>query len=280
MTPEYKTFGFKVVTALEILRAYAGVYAEASFTLAMASQSFSVDPMAIADVEKLGILQAQLEKLLEHCQELPVTAVKIRKVLVWLSSPNLAKAIMSGSALSHNLMEVHDRLVDELSTRLFFELPYEKHKMFGNPTSGWEEIIERWPNVRIDVEEMHKCFALSRYPASVFHSTQAIECGLLYLGEFLSLSDPHSGWTAVSSELNRIVLRTKRDDLSEFEKEHFPFLEQMQGVIISLKNAWRNKISHSQGKLVLLTSEFTADIAEEIIIASRAFMRRLATEMP
>jgi hypothetical protein len=48
----------------------------------------------------------------------------------------------------------------------------------------------------------------------------------------------------------------------------------------ALNNAWRNNFSHAQGKLVLMTSEFSRDIAEEIMVASRSFMRRLATEMP
>lgn len=48
----------------------------------------------------------------------------------------------------------------------------------------------------------------------------------------------------------------------------------------ALKNAWRNKISHAQGKLNLLSPAFTREIAEEILIATRAFMRRLAEGLP
>jgi hypothetical protein len=268
-----------VVTALEILRAHAEAYVEASFALATASLHLSL-PHPALDGITLGIVREQLEKLLKHCQELPVTETGVKKILGWLQTPNVQNPASFSRVIGRSLIEIQDRLVDELSTRLFFQLPYEKHKMFSQPTSGWEEIIGRWPDVRTDVEEMHKCFALSRYAASVFHSIQAIECGLLHFGKFLSLTDPKSGWTAVSNELDRIVIRTKRESLSEFEKKNFAFLEQMHGVVISLKNAWRNKISHSQGKLFLLTSEFTPDVAEEIMTASRALMRRLATEMP
>ncbi len=41
------------------------------------------------------------------------------------------------------------------------------------------------------------------------------------------------------------------------------FLEQMHGTIEGLKNAWCNKISHAQGKLTLLTADFSPDVAEE-----------------
>jgi len=54
----------------------------------------------------------------------------------------------------------------------------------------------------------------------------------------------------------------------------------MHGLVEALKSAWRNKIDHAQGRLILMAVDFTPDIAEEIIIASRSFMRRLATEMP
>jgi hypothetical protein len=54
----------------------------------------------------------------------------------------------------------------------------------------------------------------------------------------------------------------------------------MHGATEALKSAWRNKISHAQGSLTLMTEDFSPDIAEEIMIASRSFMRRLATEMP
>ena len=106
-----------------------------------------------------------------------------------------------------------------------------------------------------------------------------IEIGLLRLGEFLKVNDPHSGWTAVTAKLDKII-NAKYDTLTDAEKRYRPFLEQTHAVANALKSAWRNKISHAQGKLRVMTSEFSPDVAEEIIIASRSFMRRLATEMP
>jgi hypothetical protein len=127
---------------------------------------------------------------------------------------------------------------------------------------------------------MSKCFAFARYGASVFHSVQIIEEGLVALGEFLGVKDPKSGWTAVAGELEKVALRTKYLDLNALQQKHFHFIEQMQGTVSGLKNAWRNKISHSSGRLILLTSDFSDEVAEEILLASRAFMRRLAEEMP
>jgi hypothetical protein len=269
----------RLVTALEILRMYAEAYASASFTLALASNKCRNDGNALNDGATMGILQGELERLRKHCEPLPVTAKKIDTILTWLNNPQSFGIAVSASGMSASIVEVHSRMVDELSTKVFFQIPYERERMFSRPLDGWEEIIARWDNVRTDVEEMHKCFALSRYAAAVFHSVQVIECGLIHLGVFLRIKDPKSGWTAVSNKLDQIT-KTKRENLDDFEKQNFPLIEQMQGVVTALKNAWRNKISHSEGKLVLMTSEFSPDIAEEIMIASRSFMRRLATEMP
>jgi hypothetical protein len=93
------------------------------------------------------------------------------------------------------------------------------------------------------------------------------------------VQDPKSGWTAVSNELSKIV-KKKYADLTQFEQQNFAFLEQIQGTVEALKNAWRNKIGHVQGRLTLMGKDFTPEIAEEILFASRAFMRRLADGLP
>jgi hypothetical protein len=54
----------------------------------------------------------------------------------------------------------------------------------------------------------------------------------------------------------------------------------MNNQVQAMKSAWRNKVNHVEGRLAVMKPEFTPDIAEEIMVASRAFMRRLATEMP
>jgi hypothetical protein len=63
-------------------------------------------------------------------------------------------------------------------------------------------------------------------------------------------------------------------------QQHSQFLEQIDATIEALKSAWRNKISHAQNKLTLLTRDFSREVSEEIVFASRSFMRRLATDAP
>jgi hypothetical protein len=217
-----------------------------------------------------------LESLEDVCIELDLVAslATIRKMREAYAKPDLLRA-----ELTPLQIELKGRLHDELSRRTFWVLSAREYQLYLEPAKGWEIIIERFPSAIGDIVEAQRCFALSRYAATVFHSVQVVEAGLIELGKLIGVTDPHSGWTAVSNRLKKII-DTKHQDRSPLEQQQFPFLEQIQGTIESLKNAWRNKVSHAHVKLVLITSDFSPEIAEEILFATRAFMRRLATEMP
>jgi hypothetical protein len=278
-------FGKRVVSLLEILRCYAEAYAEGAHNLALISTLIFKDSVGGTDIRSdkplLRRLQGHLLNLADHCEHLPMTALAVKALLDILQREDIMATWEQPEMVLHtSIATIQNRLTDELSLNLFFKLPQDRQKYFDEPLAGWEEVVARFPETISNVEEMSKCFALSRYAASVFHAVRTIESGLIPLGTFLGVDDPHSGWTAVTSKLAKLVVKTKYDDLPQQFKDCFLFLEQMHGVIEALKSAWRNKISHAQGSLVLMTEDFSPDIAEEIMIASRSFMRRLATECP
>jgi hypothetical protein len=212
----------------------------------------------------------------QDCKELGLTAsmVSAEKILRLLAKPPC-----SYERLRDLVTEFQERLIDEMSVPRFFSLSDREVKYYVTPWEGWKEIIHRFPKTITDIEEASKCFALSRYGAAVFHSVQIVESGLIELGTFIGVNDPRSGWTAVAKRLDKIV-NAPYAERTDFEKQHFQFLEQAQATVEALKNAWRNRISHAQGKLLLLTRDFTPEVAEEILFATRAFMRRLADGLP
>lgn len=217
------------------------------------------------------------DDIVQGCRELELIAsmVSARKIQELLSEDN-----PSPERFHELVIELQGRMIDEMSMPRFFSFSLGEVEYYNNPTKDWDEVIQRFPSAITDIEEMGKCFALSRYAGAVFHSVQAIECSLIEFGKFLEVKDPKSGWTAVIGKLATLVSKTKYPDLPPHFQNHFAFLEQMHATISALNNAWRNKISHAQGRLVLMTSEFNQDVAEEIIVASRSYMRRLATELP
>jgi hypothetical protein len=175
--------------------------------------------------------------------------------------------------------ELQGRLIDETDERVFFTLTPRESEFYEQPRKGWEPAITRFPGIVDDVEEASKSWALSRYAAAVFHSVQIVEVGLIDLGSFLKVNDPNSGWTAVALALRKVI-NTSHKERSQFERRNFGFLEQVQGTVEGLKNAWRNKISHAGGRLVIMSKEFSPEVAEEILYATRGFMRRLAEGLP
>lgn len=205
---------------------------------------------------------------------LATSARTIEKITeLGLTDPGNEKAL---SALADKLQ---GRLHDELEIVSFFSLSAREATYYAKPREGWEQIIQRFPSAVDDVEEARKCLALSRYAAAVFHSVQVVEVGLIELGKFIGVNDPISGWTAVGKRLKKVI-DTNYKDRTQFEKDSFAFLEQVHGTTEALKNAWRNKVSHAHGRLILMTATFSPEIAEEILFASRSFMRRLVDGLP
>jgi hypothetical protein len=177
------------------------------------------------------------------------------------------------------IAEIKSRLDDELSTLLFFRVPAERAHYFDKYQEGWEEVVSRFPETMSDIEEMSKCFALSRYAGAVFHSLLTVEWGVIHLGTFIGVTDPKRGWDATCKKLASIIAAGHHNAPVPIAP-YFGFLEQTNQCIQTMKHAWRNKVNHSDARLGVLRSDFTPDIAEEIIMAARAFMRRLATELP
>ena len=220
-------------------------------------------------VELMGLYEQNCVEL-----ELAASTATIRKIRYLLAKPNPLP-----SEINPLIIELSGRLYDEMGAKFFWGLTISETEYYNNPHKGWETVIDRFPNSITDIEEGSKCFALSRYTAAVFHSLQVVEIGLIELGRIIVVNDPQTGWNATTNRLSKI-LATKYPDRSPFQQQHSPFLEQISATVEVLKSAWRNKVSHAQGKLVLLTSDFTPEVAEEVLFASRGFMRRLATDAP
>jgi hypothetical protein len=235
--------------------------------------SFSLEHASIPDKENEIALWESLAKIFVDL-ELGASLSTAKKISNLLTKPESTYGDLAPLRL-----ELQGRVIDEMANRHYVALTIKEGELYSFPRKGWEEIIERFPDSVTDVEEAAKCFALSRYPASVFHSVQVVEVGLIDLGKIIEVSDPLSGWTATTNRLQNII-KKGHDARTPFERQHFSFFEQIQGTIEGLKNAWRNKISHAHGKLTVLTADFSPDVAEEILFATRAFMRRLATDAP
>lgn len=216
---------------------------------------------------------AQMREFLEQ-SSLPVTALSVGAVYNILANPNTTVSQLASAAT-----EVRNTLRREVSISAYFSVTPAEAMYYANPWKGWEAIVGRFKGTTDDIEEMSKCFALARYPACVFHSLQVAEVGVVELGNYIGVKDPRPGWDATRNELKRILAK-KYPDRTAFEQANSSFVEQMNATVEALQTAWRNKSTHVDGRLVLVGQGFSGDVAEDIMYATRAFMRRIALDMP
>ena len=227
--------------------------------------------------DTLAVFQEQLETATTHCREisgLDTSILCMTEMREWLNERHRRYG-----DVGPKVGVLRDTIRRELQAKVSFTLSALEADHYVNFREGWENVIARFPDVLSDLEEARKCFALNRYAASVFHSTQIVEITLIELGRFIKVKDPRSGWTAVTGTLHRIIGKPYKDR-TRFERKYFEFLEQVHGTVAALKDAWRNKVSHAQGRLILLTTDFTPGITEEILFATRGFTSRLAHGLP
>ena len=226
-----------------------------------------------ADLAKLRL---DLRQITAHCVSL---GLNVSAELITQKSSAL-KSIRSANAIGRDLKAISDCIGIEMKQTLFLYVPQERAKWYLEPLKDWEIVIDVVPDAIHDIEEGFKSFALDRYGATVFHMMQVAEHGALEVGKLIGVNDPKAGWRSVRLAMLRIVQNTEYKKLTALEQQHFPLLEQLLPLMLSMERAWRDKISHAANRLILLNTEFQPYIAEEIISATRSFMRRLAKDLP
>lgn len=184
----------------------------------------------------------------------------------------VVKAKAEGLA-ENDVTALIDGVARELSCRVFVAIPVSRRRLFDGDETDWIGVIRAFGNAQDDIDEMNKCYALSRYPAAVLHSLLVVEHGLVWLGKELGSTDPKEGWDAACKQLERLLKAGRAANTTRID---FSTLEQLNATVQAMKHAWRNKINHATGKPLVMHGGFAPHVAEEIITAARAFMRRLA----
>ena len=261
----------QLVNILELLRIFAAQYVQTSVYLDVAI--FSLERRDIwKDKQLQELLLVQMDTLGTICVDcdLPVTRKLVDKIIFALTTdpPPVLSPVFAGY-----LKDLRERFISELETKLFFQVHSSRAVYFDSPWSGWEEIRDRWQDSTGNIEEMNKCFALSRYPACVFHSLLVVEFGLIDLGRALRVNDPKPGWDATCNKM-KLLLDAGHNKYT-LTTITFSDLEQVNHCAQTMKFAWRNKINHAAGQLIVLQPDFAPDVAQEIMTATRGFMRRL-----
>jgi hypothetical protein len=70
------------------------------------------------------------------------------------------------------------------------------------------------------------------------------------------------------------------DEKTSLEKQHSKFLQSLLPLAFAMKEFWRHKMDHIANKLEWMDTDFSPEVANDIVSATRAFMRRLAADSP
>lgn len=208
---------------------------------------------------------------------LTATAQKCARIMDRCARPNPFEPITYREIVG-DLKHLRETLEDELQGKLFLHLSMAEADSYNNPRKGWEEVTARFGKVVIDVEESSKCFALERYGAAVFHVLLVAEYGIVELCKVLLPDERKPGWNALE-RLQRILAK-KPAERSDLENEHSELLKNIAPLAFAMKDSWRHKISHVDNKLEWMDTDFSPEVAGEIISAARGFMRGLIKDLP
>jgi hypothetical protein len=227
----------------------------------------------------LGEILKHLDSLSDLCGKsgLPMTEKVIgplREIVVL----QMNGAQVNFKAIWNGANVVAARLEDELSLREFFELEPGQAERFKNPLKDWEVIIARFPAVRQNVEESSKCFALERYGAAVFHVLQVAEYGVIEVAKLLEVEGDKPGWASLKRLQN--LIKEPFSQRIALAQKHSILLENSIPLAIVVKDSWRHKLTHVDNQIVWMDTDFSPQVAEEIIAATRGFMRKLAQDLP
>jgi hypothetical protein len=261
-----------VVSLLDMLRLYADMFVQALFEMhAMEAKWYPSDGI----IPDPSVVAAKLVGLQMECVQhgLSNTAQKCGRVMekCHSSRPTFREIVA-------DLKELRERLEDELQSECFLHLSPQEGRLYQEPLEEWKPVISRFSKLRHDIEECSKCFALTRYGAAIFHVLLIAEYGVIQVAELFSVAGDKPGWAALD-RLQRINDK-KYADKSPLEQRHADFLKNLLPLAFSMKDSWRHKISHIDNKLEWMDTDFSPEVAAEIISATRGFMRRLAGDLP
>jgi hypothetical protein len=164
------------------------------------------------------------------------------------------------------------RLLDELSLISLFVLSPERAKYYGqNLGSLGNALTEKLPGAVPDLEDAGQCLSLNLGTSCVFHSMRVMEAGLKSLATLLGIPYAPS-WESYITQIERCINEKHRRKTIKWKRDE-AFYREILGNLQIIKIAWRNPTMH-------IVRRYSVDEAEQIYIAVKVFLDRLAPKLP
>jgi hypothetical protein len=109
---------------------------------------------------------------------------------------------------------------------------------------------------------------------------RVVEIGVLKIAGVAGIVDAKPSWGAILQKVEKLVLRTEYKSLPVEVQPNISFLREILPYLQAIQIAWRNKITHVEDKLIPSTAEASEEICWEVLTATRALMRKMASDLP
>jgi hypothetical protein len=267
---------YRLVSLLQMLRFHASHFI-AAFSI-IGQLLTEIRGRGIPADSSLGELGGRLRMLHEYCNELGMSYSSAHIARMKERISDRSKPV-AWEDVSQCLVELQNRVWDELDARTYLQVAANKTAFYNVPVpDDWAIVADRF-KCRFDVEEARKCFALERFTASVFHLMKVVEHAVLDLQCFLDKPDTKAHFGGVLSKLDDLNRKTQFRDLPDHLKPYRGFLVDVLPQMHAVKDSWRNKVSHVDGKIVPV-DVFTEEMASGVHDATLLLMKKLASGLP
>lgn len=256
----------RMVTLLELLEANAG-----SYWLLAGNLGQLIVKIEWAQREHAELHDSHVEVLINTVRDMMTEARRmgLRSCVQQLQRLiDRATAAQDGNGLPFSelrplLVDLHQRMSDELQDRCFIVVPSEFADLYKQsaPLFG-KAVADAFPLATEDISEAGKCLALNRPTAAVFHLMRTMECAVQRLSGRLGITNPDRAWGILLSDISKKIEAIPKG--GERTK-----LSEVHAHLYHVKEAWRNDTMHPK-------QTYTPDEARAIFDATKVFMGALA----
>ena len=165
--------------------------------------------------------------------------------------------------------EMINRLEDELEDQKLYCIVSRDAEFLGSVSQVYgDAVAARFNDQLFDLEEASKAVAFGRGTSAVFHLMRAMEGAVSLAGEKLGVTivDKHDReleWGKVVANMKAPIEAMDKGNPTKSD------WSEVQTLLFHVKDAWRNTTMHPK-------QTYTLEEAQEVLAATRAFLRRLA----
>ena len=172
--------------------------------------------------------------------------------------------------LKQTLEFVRNAIAIGLNRRKFFEPESHYLKYFENPKLFGDAVFSAFPSATDDIAEAGTCLALERSTACVMHLMRATEVSLRALAMSIGVTETLNDWGSYLRETDRKL--TEKAKAAGKRTADEDFYSEAIAQLDHVKRAWRNQSMH-------IDKSYSQPRAEEILLATKSLMSRLATRV-